>query len=544
MDNQNNNNSLSQENQEWLDNLLSNPTSKPEIEADEQAVYAAGLTHPNDLELEKILSENWDDVDTPSAEAPADPIAEPTIILDPVDEAEPAITDITAEEPAGDQVSVEEPVFPDPAELSEPESEADTIPEQAEVPVAPLSEDEMVSIPAAEETAPAVPKKTINYRKRQWKRRSKRGYGLLGIPHLISTAIWLALIFFIGISLGRTLWVSCADLMAFDKENRRVTITITHEDLQDIGAVADKLGRAELIRYPGLFKAFAEATGKAENISKGTFTLNSQLDYNAMINAMSDHGEAREVVEIMFPEGYNCAQIFRLLEQKKVCSVSKLEQCVMSATANTPGKQGVLKTDYWFLEDVQWGNKYALEGYLFPDTYKFYTNDDPERVLQKFLDNFDSRFTDIMKEDLAALDERFGLHLSVHDVVTIASIIQKETSSASESYDIGSVFYNRLVNGDTLGSDATVYYAIGDYFGEKDELTSWDLETNSPYNTRIKTGLPPGAICSPGRESLYAALDPNNTNYYYFVYDSQAQKHLFSKTYEEHLAKLRELGLA
>lgn len=544
MDNQNNNNSLSPENQEWLDNLLSNPASKPEIEADEQAVYAAGLTHPNDLELEKILSENWDDVETPAAEVPSDPVSEPTIVLNPVDAATPADANSTAEEPVANTPVEEEPVLTEPVELSVPESEAVAIPQPEETPVAPLSEDKMVSTPEPEEPASATPKKAINYRKRQWKRRSKRGYGLLGIPHLISTAIWLALIFFIGISLGRTLWVSCADLMAFDKESKRVTITITHEDLQDIGAVADKLSRAELIRYPGLFKAFAEATGKAENISKGTFTLSSQLDYNAMINAMSDHGEAREVVEIMFPEGYNCAQIFRLLEQKKVCSVSKLEQCVISATANTAAKQGVLKTDYWFLEDVQWGNKYALEGYLFPDTYKFYTNDDPERVLQKFLDNFNSRFTDIMKQDLEALEERFGLNLSVHDVVTIASVIQKETSSASESYDISSVFYNRLINGDMLGSDATVYYAIGDYFGEKEELSSWDLETNSPYNTRIKTGLPPGAICSPGRESLYAALDPNSTNYYYFVYDSQAQKHLFSKTYDEHMARLRELGLA
>ena len=522
MDNQNNQ-PLSPEDQAWLDDLLSNPAPKPEIVADEQAVSAAGLTHPDDLELEKILSENWDDVE----DLPVEPIAEvvsDTIAQEPVntEPADPAIdpTIVIQDEP----VSVPEDVPADP------------------VVQVPLSTDEMINPVPQEEPAPKPePRKAVNYRKRQRKERAKRGYGLLGIPHLISTAIWLALVVFIGVSLGRTLWVSCADLMAFDKEPRKVTVTITEKD--NIDTISEKLGRAKLIRYPGLFKAFAEATGKVENISPGTFTLNSYLDYNAMINAMAYHGESREVVEIMFPEGYNCAQIFRLLEQKRVCTASDLEKCVMEATANNPGKQDVLKTDYWFLENVEWGDKYALEGYLFPDTYKFYTNDDPERVLEKFLDNFDARFTDIMKEDFEILKDRFGLNLTVHDVVTIASIIEKETSSASESYDISSVFYNRLVNHDVLGSDATVYYAIGDYFGEKDELSSWDLEINSPYNTRTHGGVPPGPICSPGRESLYAALDPNKTDYYFFVYDSGARKHLFSVTQAEHDRKCKELGL-
>ena len=526
MDNQNKS-ALSPEDQEWLDNLLANPAPKPEIGADEQAVSAAGLTHPDDLELEKILSENWDDVedivvdmptaeDIPAAAEPAE-VADPTAIFTPVPEA-----------------AVETPVQEEAAAIIE---------EPAPEVQIPLSTDEMVNPVEPEKPAPQPEpkKKAVDYRKRQWKNRSKRGYGLLGIPHLVATGIWLALVVLIGISLGRTLWVSCADLMAFDKDPQKVTLTITANDTID--TISEKLGKANLIRYPGLFKAFAEATGKAENISAGTFTLNSYLDYNAMINAMAYHGESREVVDIMFPEGYNCAQIFRLLEQKGVCTVAELENCVKSATANNPGKQDVLKTDYWFLENIKWGDKYALEGYLFPDTYKFYTNDDPERVLEKFLDNFEVRFTDLMKEDYETLKNRLGLNLSVRDVITIASIIQKETSSASESYDISSVFYNRLLRGDVLGSDATVYYAIGDYFGQKDELSSADLSVNSPYNTRTQAGIPPGPICSPGRESLYAALDPNSTNYYFFVYDSKSHKHLFSVTQAEHEQKCRELGL-
>jgi UPF0755 protein len=133
--------------------------------------------------------------------------------------------------------------------------------------------------------------------------------------------------------------------------------------------------------------------------------------------------------------------------------------------------------------------------------------------------------------------------LTVHNVLTVASMVQKETGSTSESFDIASVFYNRLAAGDTLGSDATVHYAIGDYFTEKAELTSADLNSDSPYNTRKNTGLPPGPICNPGTYALYAALDPNDTSYKFFIYDSEAREHLFSNTYDEHLSKAQKLGL-
>ena len=366
-----------------------------------------------------------------------------------------------------------------------------------------------------------------------------------GIPHLFSTVIWVFLILVVGFSLGRTLWVCCAEVMAFGKQDHKVTITINNED--SIQEVAEKLGNANLIRYPGLFKTFATATGKADNISSGTYTLNATLDYNAMINAMSYNG-SRQIVEVMFPEGYTCAQIFQLLEENEVCTVKQLEDYAADGELS----------DYWFLEDVERGHKYCLEGYLAPDTYKFYTGDDPRRVLEKFLNEFDDRFTDIMKEDFETLQYNHMLKMSkegysseyieshkltVHNVLTIASMVQRETGSTSESFDIASVFYNRLAAGETLGSDATVHYAIGDYFTEKAELSSSDLNTDSPYNTRKNTGLPPGPICNPGSYALYAALDPNDTTYKFFVYDSEAKEHLFSNTYEEHLEKVRRLGL-
>ena len=490
------------ENQEnnWLDEVLGASNTPNEIGADEQAVYTAGLTHPNDVELERILSEDWSD-----NQASSDTVAY-TVPAEPAEEAF---------DPYG--------YVPDPEPVAEPAAETPKTKVKNGLDIDPL--------------ANIRPKK-------------KRTYAFFGVPHLISTIIWILLIVVVGISLGRTLWVCCAEVMAFGKDNHQVTISVNNGD--SIEQIAEKLGNANLIDYPQLFKTFANATGKADNIRPGTYTLNAQLDYNAIINAMSYHG-AREIVEVMFPEGYTCAQIFALLEEKGVCTAAQLEEFLESYNPAT----GDLD-EYWFLDGVTWGSKYCLEGYLAPDTYEFYVNDDPERVLSKFLDEFDDRFTDIMKDDFEDIQYRHmeAMHkegyssqyieehrLTLHNVLTLESLVQRETGSSSESFDIASAFYNRLASGMELGSDATVYYAIGDYAAEKGELTMSDLNTDSPYNTRKNRGLPPGPICNPGTYALYAALDPNDTDYKYFVYDAKAQKHLFSRTIEEHEQKCRELGL-
>lgn len=497
MDNQENNQN------NWLDDILEPAATPAELGPDEQAVYTAGLTHPNDLELERILAEDWSNEEPAPTQA-----AEPQI---------PAVEETTTFQPA--QEPVEEPPVP--------------------------------QAPPQKKAADPKKKKAPIFDPHAYIRPQKiKDYAFFGIPHLISTFIWIALIVVVGISMGRTLWVCCAEVMAFGKDNHQVTITIQRDD--DVNTVAEKLGTASVIEYPQLFKTFANMTGKADNIRPGTYTLNATLDYNAIINAMSYSG-AREIVEVTFPEGYTCAQIFQLLEDKGVCTVIDMEQFM----EDYDPEAGTMD-DYWFLEGVTWGSKYCLEGYMAPDTYEFYTNDDPERIVIKFLDEFDDRFTDIMKEDFEDIQYRHmeALYkegyssqyieenkLTVHDVLTIASIVQRETGSSSESFDIASVFYNRLAAGEMLGSDATVYYAIGDYFSSKDELTASDINTDSPYNTRKNRGLPPGPICNPGTYALYAALDPNDTNYMYFVYDSEAQEHLFSATLAEHEQKVQELGL-
>lgn len=516
MDNYKDNNPASKD-PEWLERLL-NGTDAPweqdytAAEETKKVPSVENKADSQDTELERILMENWSDT-----------------------------------EPAPEAVEKEVNIFDDDFEFDSLLA-ADALekePEEAPVPIdiAEFEPDFFADEQETEETAEESPTPEEPLRKGRPKRQA--GYGLLGIPHIISTVIWLVLIVAIGVSLGRTLWVCCADLMAFGKDDRTVSITVTEDD--DIDSIAEKLGKADLVRYPNLFKFFANVTGKSDNIGVGTFTLNSQLDYNAMINAMYDYGPEQQVVTLMFPEGYNCAQIFKLLEDNGVCTAAALEEYCMKGELN----------DYWFLEGVSRDFKYCLEGYLAPDTYKFYVDDSPRRVLEKFLDEFDQRFTDLMKEDFEEIKQTYANRLrnkgytdayikehtlTVHDIVTLASIIQKETASDGECYDIASTFYNRLVANMQLGADATVYYAIGDYFWETEVLTQKHLDTDSPYNTRKNGGIPPRAICNMGVHALYAALEPNDTGYYYFVYDSEKHAHRFAKTEAEHINNLKELG--
>lgn len=398
--------------------------------------------------------------------------------------------------------------------------------------------------------------------KQEKKRRpvGKKGYGFFGLPHLAASFIWLAIIIGLGVTAGRTLWVWAAEVLAFGKPDISVTITITDEDIAAenmLERVAQKLKNAGLIDHEQLFLVYAKFTHAEEEITAGTFTLKGTDDYMALVNSMNTYSSSRETVEVMIPEGYTCAQIFALLEEKGVCTAQELGEYAAN---------GELK-EYWFLEGVQRGTRYCLEGYLFPDTYEFYVNDDPGRVLTKMLGDsvggFDVRFTDIMEEKLVELNERLvammkkngygqdyieSNKLTIREVVIIASMIEKETTG-NDRYDISSVIYNRLTDaGDYpyLNIDATIIYALGGKIdpetGESIPLTETDMKLDSPYNTYLYKGLPPGPISNPGVYSLLAALDPNETDYYYYVYNPAIGAHKFSETYREHQNYINSMG--
>lgn len=560
----------------WFDELLARPQVGQELGADEHAVNAAGLTDPADLELEQIILEAQN-MDVPPLEDPelaqelAQAEASEEMLLEIIDDITDEVSDetlvclpSTPVEESMDATMVhtiepsdsslwELPAADDPQEEEEPPRELPETPflddeykdtfgqsgEALEIVFADMRE--ATEKPAKKEPAPKpVREKPVA----KGRPKMKKGYGLLGIPHIVSTVVWLAIILAIGVSLGRMLWVVATDVLAFGRESRECTVTISEND--NIDTIANKLKTAGLIKYPDLFKFYADLTDAEEEISAGTFTLNTKYDYMALVNYMSAHSSIREEVEVLIPEGYSCAQIFALLEEKKVCTAEDLEEYAAS---------GELE-EYWFLKDVERGTKYCLEGYLFPDTYKFYTNDKPGRVLTKMLDNFDYRFTDIMKEKLDSLNDRMGQAMTklgypkdyveehkftMRDIVIIASMIEKETANDAESYDVASVIYNRLTNAKEypyLNIDATIIYALDGNIdpetGKTKPLTSADLKMEHPYNTYTVKGMIPGPISNPGRNSLNAALDPNETNYYFYVFNPNTGVHLFAKNAKEH----------
>ncbi|MBO4938772.1 MAG: endolytic transglycosylase MltG [Oscillospiraceae bacterium] len=469
--------------------LLEDPLTGEELAADEHAMYEAGLIHPEDAEYV------FDEVD---AYAPAEP-----------------------EQPAEPYHDAE---YRDPEYRDQFEEEALPEPEEAD------------DMPVRRRERPA----------HKGRPRRKKGYGLLGIPHLIATVIWLAIIVAIGVSLGRIIWVCAADVLAFGREEKTVTVTITSEDT--IEDIAEILHEAELIRYPELFKLYADLAVDEGEISTGTFTLNTLYDYHALVNGMSPSSSTRKVVEdVLIPEGFTCAQIFARLEEYGVCKASELEAYAASGELD----------EYWFLEGLERGDKYCLEGYLFPATYDFYENSSPKQALEKMLDAFDAYFSEEMQAQFVTLNERLSAkmrengcteeyiaenQLGLHEIVTVASMIEKEMAHDEESRVIASVIYNRLTQDEAseryLNIDATIFYALGEH---KEALTAEDLQIDSPYNTYAYSGLIPGPIANPGLACLKAALDFEDTAYYYYVLDPETGEHVFSKTYEEHEKKRLEM---
>lgn len=264
------------------------------------------------------------------------------------------------EEPPFDPSILDDPDLQElPEEPSEPEPPKDEIAEQE-------YRDSDGDFDAAED-APAPERKSSGRQRPVKKGRPKktRGEGLLGIPHILVTIVWLALIVVIGVTLGRMIWVCAADVLAFGRENKPVTITVYESDTMD--SITDKLYDAGLIRYKSLFNFYADISHAEKKIDPGIYDLNTRYDYHALVNMMSA-SSTREVVEdLLIPEGYTCRQIFALLEENRICTAQDLS----AYAAN-----GALK-DYWFLENVTRGDKYCLEGFLFPDTYDFYKNSSP-----------------------------------------------------------------------------------------------------------------------------------------------------------------------
>lgn len=345
------------------------------------------------------------------------------------------------------------------------------------------------------------------------RRRKKRHFNV--VTYILFVLVTSAILAGVG-------WLLINDLCAFNKEDITATIEVTADDT--IGSIADKLHDAGLIEYKWFFRLFATVADAKDKIGTGTYELSTEMDYRALIVGMhnSSGNLNSDTVRVTIPEGYTVSQIIKLLAENGVNTEENLLEAAKTATF-----------DYDYIdnnsEDIS-----RLEGYLFPDTYDFYLNEKASSALNRLIKNFNSK----LEEEKLAQAEARGYDLQ--DIITIASLIEKETDGTDQA-NIASVIYNRLEGpgdkGGTYGMlqiDASLLYALPDHTGP---ITNEDKQVDSKYNLYKYAGLPPTPIANPGLASIEAALDPADTNYYYYALGKDG-KHHFSSTLAEHNAFL------
>lgn len=340
------------------------------------------------------------------------------------------------------------------------------------------------------------------------RRKKKKNYFLRTIVYILFVLITSAILAGVG-------WLLASDLCAFNKEPVNATIEVTADDTMN--TIADKLEEAGLIEYKWFFRLFGSFADAEEKIGIGVYELKSDMDYRALIvNMHNSSGNMNaETVTVTIPEGYTVQQIIALLAENGVNTTEALTEAAQKTNF-----------DYSYInnnsEDIS-----RLEGFLFPDTYEFYKPEKAANALDRLISNFDDKLT----EERLAQVESSG-H-SLQEIITIASLIEKETDG-SDHAKIASVIYNRLANaGETahlLQIDAALLYALPEHTGP---ITNEVKEVDSPYNLYKNKGLPPTAIANPGIKSIEAALNPADTNFYFYALGKDGQ-HKFSETLAEH----------
>jgi UPF0755 protein len=291
-------------------------------------------------------------------------------------------------------------------------------------------------------------------------------------------------------------------------------------------SIAERLEEAGIISSAKLFYAYIRYNNLGHTLEAGDYALSPGMTIPDIVNVLQ-HGRPREIT-ITVPEGWRMEQLADYLEKQGIMSAKEFLAWA--------------KADLWverynFLKDVPEGA--TLEGYLFPDTYRLPFPASPQDLITRMLGNFEAKVTPEMRARASELG------FTLHQVVTLASIVEKEAVLPEERPLIAGVFLNRLRKNMYLQADPTVQYAKG-----YDKATGrwWSPITieeatsiQSPYNTYLNLGLPPGPICSPGLESIKAVLYPAQTDYLFF-FSADGSSHIFSKTYEEHLEKQKQYG--
>ncbi len=278
--------------------------------------------------------------------------------------------------------------------------------------------------------------------------------------------------------------------------------------------IATLLHDNELINNTYYFLAYAKLSGKGSKFQYGDYTLNTGMTEEEIAEILTTNGAKKETVKFTIPEGYTIQQIADELEKEKICNASDFIIAVND-----------VNYDYRFLEDIPDRDK-KLQGYLFPSTYELYKDASAQDIVSIMLKQFDKVF----KDEYYTRAEQLGM--TVDEIVTIASIIEKEVRVDSEREIVSGIIYNRLEDGMKLQMCSTVMYALGK---RRDRLLYEDLEIDSLYNTYRYPNLPIGPIANPGERSIESALYPTESDYLYFsLVNVETGEHEFNKTLDAH----------
>lgn len=336
-------------------------------------------------------------------------------------------------------------------------------------------------------------------------KRKKRSSARICIITLLSIIVLLVLV---GGFVLRSYWTN--GLSAFDPE-ATATIEVTVPQGTGTKGIGGILEEHSVIRDSDFFAIASRIKGNDGKYRAGKYTLSASMTLDEIFNKLLVGQD--ETIRFTIPEGYDIRRTSAALQDKGL---------IDSESFLAELKSGSF--DYRFLEGIP-VDENQLEGFLYPETYDVYANATEREIIERMLSQFDAVFTE---EHYARAEE---LGMSVREVINLASVIEREAVVSEDRPVISGVFHNRLAIAMPLQSCATVQYILGE---QKPVLSIKDTQIDSPYNTYIVTGLPPTPICSPGIESINAALWPTESDYLYFLAKGDGS-HVFSITYDEHL---------
>lgn len=328
----------------------------------------------------------------------------------------------------------------------------------------------------------------------------------------------------------------CYRFLLSSPSSQNQVISFEVKEGSSLLTIAKELEEQHLIRSSLAYKLYIKFH-KSSGLEAGTYELNTNMDVPTLIKVLSGKSKNTNVVMITFKEGIHMRKVASLLAENTDYS----EEDVFALLKDEEFLDSMIEK-YWFLTDEIKNPDiyYSLEGYLFPNTYEFKKNATLKEIFITLLDGTDRVLTkyknDIQKSEY-----------SIHEMLTLASIVELEAAGSDDRAGVAGVFYNRLENNWSLGSDVTTYYAIQVDMNERDLYKS-ELDDYNAYNTRsskMAGKLPVGPICNPGEDAIVASIDPTIHDYFYFVADKN-KKTYFSKTSTEHtktINQLKEAGL-